>query len=371
MQGIAKYSSLHGPWTFQREFPFYYKESECGEGRSFHPNNWEADGIIMVNIPRQKKVEKIIETGLPMIAKGLKNPIKGVPNILTDSVATGKMAADYLLSRGFTHFGYCGVDEMFWSRNRAISFGEEIAKFGFETSYYQRPRLRLQRSWEKEHIFIAKWLKSLPKPVGLFACNDDRGQHVIEACKMAGLCVPDEVAILGVDNDHIICDLTDPPLSSIELNVKREGYKAAETLDKLMMTKKLKGDNMNIIVQPSHVVTRQSTDILAIDDREVSAAVRFIRTNAKKPIRVIDVTDALVMSRRNLERRFYKALGRTILDEIKKVRLEQINKLLLETNIPIIQVATNLGFTDIKQMNRFFKLATGMTPRAYRMNNSI
>ncbi len=181
---------------------------------------------------------------------------------------------------------------------------------------------------------------------------------------MAGLHVPEQVAIVGVDNDELVCELSDPPLSSVALNVERGGYEAAEMLDKLMAGKEsIKKD---IIVEPMHVVTRQSTDILAVEDPEVADAMRFIRRHSKRIIQVSDVVDSVGLSRRVLQQRFRRIFGRSIYDEIKRCRLEQIVLVLAETDLSISQIASAFGYAGIEKLSRYFQREKGMTPLAYR-----
>jgi len=332
LRGIARYSRLHGPWILDRKPPYYRKPGEWVRSLR-RRKKLDADGIIMVE---QEKPEEIIAMGLPTIASPyIKERIPGVANIIGDTAKMGQMAAEHLLNRGFRQFAYCGFEDMFGARSRGESFGKRIKEAGFETYFYKQPKSKANRSWENEQIYMADWLKSLPKPVGLMTCTDDRSQDVIEACKIAALHVPEQVAIIGVDNDETVCELSSPPLSSIVLNTERSGYEAAELLDKLMAGEKMA--NHEIIVQPTHIVTRQSTDILAVDDREVAKAMRFIRQHSKGIIQVSDVVDSVGLSRRVLQQRFQRILGRSA-----------------------------FGYAGVEKLSRYFQREKGMSPCAYR-----
>jgi LacI family transcriptional regulator len=328
----------------------------------YQMKDWGFDGIIMRDTER---TQEIIAMGLPTIVTDLREEFSGSPIIKTDDVTIGKMAAEYLLNRGFRQFAFCGFDNMFWSRDRCRGFADSITEAGFATQFYKQPKSRIKRLPANELILMADWLKSLLKPVGLMTCNDDRGRGVIEACKMVGLHVPEQVAIIGVDNDELICDLSSPQLSSVALNLERSGYEAAELLDKLMAGKEKK-TNQKILVQPTRIVTRQSTDILAIEDSEVAESVRFIRQCAREMIQVSDVAKVVSVSRRGLERRFRRVLNCSILDEIRRVRLEQVVRMLVETNQSVGQIALALSFPGIEHISRFFRKETGMSPLAYR-----
>jgi LacI family transcriptional regulator len=355
LRGIAKYSRLHGPWVF-------YSEPGGLEKALPKLKNWDADGVIM----RDSRIGKeLLKVGVPIIVSvHLKEHLSGAPYIDTNGVRIGRMAAEHLLDHGFRHFAYCGYGELHWSRARRESFSKRVAEAGFEAHIYKRPRSRSRQLWENEQTLVVDWLKSLSKPVGLMACNDDRGRELTEACKMAGLQVPGEVAIVGVDNDVLVCELSDPPLSSVALNVEGGGYEAAEMLDKLMAGKK--SAKKDIIVEPTHVVTRQSTDILAVEDHEVAEAMRFIRQHSKRIIQVSDVVDAVGLSRRVLQQRFRRTLGRSVYDEIKRCRVEQIALMLSGTDLSIAQVASAFGYAGIEKLSRYFQREKGMGPLAYR-----
>ena len=361
LRGIGKYSRLNGPWAFYRAAPFY-RERASREKILSRLKTWGADGLI---IREPKQNEEIVQMGLPtIISPKIDDKIPGVPMIYTDCEGAGKLTAMHLLERGFTKFAYCGFDEMPWSRDRATSFAKYIKEAGYKTHFYKRPRSKALRSWENEQGRVAEWLRSLPRPIGLMACNDECGQNVIEACKQAGFRVPEEVAVIGVDNDELVCDLSDPPLSSVALNTERAGYEAAELLDKLMH-----GEEMNdqvIIDQATHIATRQSTDMLSIGDHDVAKAVNYIRRNARQTIRVADVVAATTTSRRGLQQRFRKVLGRSVHDEIRRVRIQQVMQMLVETNLPVSRIARMLGYTGFEHISRYFRQEMSMSPLTYR-----
>ena len=355
LRGITKYSRLHGPWVF-------YSEPGGLEKALPYLKHWAPDGIIMRD---SGKGYAVIKMKVPVIVSvHLKEHTLGTPYIDTNGVEIGRMAAEHLLNHGFTHFAFCGFDELHWSRERGENFSKRIRKAGHKTYFYKRPRTKKQRIWENEQAIMVDWLKSLPKPLGLMACNDDRGRQLTEACKIAELHVPEEVAIVGVDNDELVCELSDPPLSSVALNVERGGYEAAELLYKLMQGKKVK--NQDVIIEPTHVATRQSTDILAMEDLDVARAIRFVRLNSKNPIQVNQVVDAASLSRRSLELRFRKALNRSVHDEIRRVRIEQVIRMLLETNMSVSQIAHSLGYPGVNNLARYFQREKGMSPLTYR-----
>ena len=364
MQGIVRYSRLYGPWSFYMEPEFYMEPT--GTVKEVPLSNLKAlgaDGIIMRDT---RNLEEILTVGLPtIIATATKGKIPGLPCILTDDEAIGKMAAEHLLNRGFRQFAYCGFGNMPpWCQRRRDSFSKRVSEAGCKAYIYKPPKSPDEYSWEKEQDYIGQWLKKLPKPVGLMACNDDRGRHITEACKIMGLNVPEEIAIIGVDNDELVCEMSNPPLSSIALNVQKGGYESAELLDKMMSDNSI--TDKEIVIQPTHIVTRQSSDVLAIEDQEVAGTVRFIRENSKKAIQVDDVVSVTALSRRGLEQRFRKVLGHSIHDEIKRCRIEQIAQMLVQTNLTISEIGVSLGYVGIEKISRYFRREKGMSPLAYR-----
>lgn len=353
--GISKYSRLHGPWVFYRE---------ARDLRSALPQlkNWKADGIIMRNSIVYRPLLKLRIPTILVIHDLEKSA--SLPMIMTDGKSISRMAADHLLSKGFRNYAFCGFDNLSWSMQRQQYFISYLNKQGFNPAVFTQLKDPSKRKWEKEQIRMAEWLKKLPKPIAIMACNDDRGQHVLEACKIAELRVPEDVAVIGVDNDDLICDLCDPPLTSVALNVEKAGYDAAEALDKQMKGGKIKPNN--ILVKPTYVNGRNSTDLLATYDEEVNKAIRFIKQNYRKNIQVSDVVNSTNLSRRNLELRFKKSINRSINSEIRRIRVEHICMLLIETGMSISEIAYSLGFSSVEHISRYFKSEIGTSLRDFR-----
>lgn len=360
LTGIAKYARIEGHWAFYR--PLEYREPKAARKLLSVLATIKPDGILMREPP---EIEEIIKTGIPTVCfPYTRERFAGVANVITNHILVGEMAAKHLLDRGLKRYAYCGFDDWWWSRLRGEGFRRTVSKAGLETLFYKLPRVKSKRSWDKELPIIADWLRKLPKPIGLMTCNDDRGELVIEACKIGAVQVPDEVVIVGVDNDQLICDLSSPPLSSVVLGVEKAGYEAAALLDKIMGGES--PIDQEIYIQPVRVVTRQSTDVLCIDDADVVKAVRFIRQHAKMPIHVDSVADNVFLSRRVLEKRFRTALGHSIHEEIRRARIEQIIRMLTETQMSISEIARSLGFPDVAHISRYFRKEKGMSPLKYR-----
>lgn len=353
--GVAKYARLYGPWAF-------YREPGGLHASLPHLSNWKADGIIMRNSKACKKLLALKVPTILVVHDTETFPI--LPSIMTNSAAITKMAVDHLVEKGLTNFAYCGNDNYPWSIERQKYFENYISGKNFVVNIYHQPKSHSKRKWESEQVYMANWLRDLPKPVGIMTCNDDRGQHVIEACKIANLNVPDEVSVIGVDNDSLLCDLCDPPLTSIALDTEAAGYLAAEMLDKLMKKKKLR--KKEIIISPTYVVCRQSTDKSAIDDPDLIEALRYIRQNAKSKIKVVDVVNKTLLSRRSLELRFRRLIHRSIQEEIRKVRVDLITRMLIETNLPISEITNVFSFTDQEHISRYFKKEKSVGLRDFR-----
>lgn len=360
LRGIAEFARLQGLWTFYR--PLEYREAKAEQRLVEVLQRLCPDGIFMREPPQAKA---IIEMGIPTVCFPYsRETIEGVVNVVTNHQTVARMAADHLLSLGLSHFAYCGFDDWWWSRRRRDSFRARIGQAGFEAEVYASSGAASERTWDKELPHIMSWLRRLPKPVGVMACNDDRGELVIEACKAEGLKVPDEVAVVGVDNDTLICDLCSPRLSSVAWTLEKAGYEAAETLDR--MIKGTEKGRPTLWIHPTHVVARQSTDVLAMEDEDVVAALRHIRRCGQLSIGVQQVVERTGLSRRALEQRFRKALGRSIHDEIERVRLELIMQMLAETQKSVGEIAGVLGFPDAAHVSRLFRKAKGISPTTYR-----
>ncbi|MEK7678344.1 MAG: DNA-binding transcriptional regulator [Verrucomicrobiota bacterium] len=355
LTGIAAYARHHGPWAF------YWEPAGLEQARP-RLQNLDAQGIILRDIDA---VEEVVALGIPAVVIGhSRQEIPGLVNVVTDSAKIGTLAAEHLLDRGFRHFAYCGYTETPWSQKRGEVFSARIAAAGFATHSYVSAEPSAQMSWRQELLSMAEWLQSLPKPLGLMACNDDRGQHAIEACKVAGIRVPDQMAVIGADNDELVCELSDPRLSSVAVNFERAGYESAAWLDQLMHGERQTGGTIG--VPATHVVTRQSTDMLAIEDAGVVKALRFIRDHAKEAVQVGNVAEAAGLSRRVLEKRFRNLLHRSVLSEIRRVRTAQICRMLIETNQPVSQIALDLGYAGPEHIARYFQKEVQMTPHSYR-----
>ncbi len=354
LNGVANYARYHGPWSF-----FW----EPGGLEKVGPmlKTLDADGIILRDVDKLREVRAF---DIPAVIVGYsRKEIPGFINVVTDSPKIGRIAADHLLHCGFKHFAYCSYRRTPWAEQRGKFFVQQIKAAGFKAGEYLTPS-PARIDWTKERRVMAKWLQSLAKPVGVMACNDDMGVQVMEACKLAGLAVPDAVGVIGADNDEVVCGLADPAMSSVALNFERAGYEAAQALDQLL--RKVRGTPPQIIVQATHIVARRSTDVVAVEDAAVARAMRFIRDHTRGPVAVGEVAKAAGLSRRVLERRFRREFNSSIQTEIRRVRTDQIARLLVESHMPVSEIAESLGFPDVQHFARYFRAGKQVSPLAFR-----
>lgn len=367
LRGVARYAQHHGPWSF-------YWEPAGLERALPMLESLDADGIIMRDV---ENVSEVLASGIPAVVVGhSRTEVPGLVNVVTDSRAIGQLAAEHLMNCGFRNFGYCGlarssIERTPWSQQRGESFAERLAEAGFSTAFFDLPESTSSPAntpWPHDRQQLVSWLKSLPQPIGIMACNDDRAEQVVEACRAAKLHVPDQVAVIGADNDDLVCSFCNPPLSSVAIAFERAGYQSAESLHSLMCARR--PTHFKIIAAASHVVTRHSTDILAVEDPAVARALRYIRDHIHSPIAVTEVARAAGLSRRALEKRFRSSLSRSILTEIRRLRVEHIAALLAGTSLSISEIAEQFGFDGPQHIARYFRAGKGMTPREFRQQRS-
>jgi len=361
LEGFARYAHDHGPWSF------YWEPGGLEKGWP-KLKSLDLQGMIVRDVG---DLEEALAFGIPTVVVGHRRAeVAGLVNVVTDSTRIGRMGAEHLLACGFKHFAFCGLEETplehaDWSHLRNTGFAQRIHEAGFACCTFSSPSIR-KRSMKQQRQALADWLLSLQQPVGIMACNDDWGVQVMEACKLAGLAVPDTVGVIGADNDELVCGLADPAMSSVSINFERAGYEAAQALANLIRGRSGRSGKIN--VYPTHVVARRSTDTVAAEDEHIAKALRFMRDHVREAVSVSAVARAAGLSRRALERRFSRQLGRTVLQETRRLRTEQIARLLVETHLPVGQVADSLGFADVRHFARYFRSEKRVSPLTYRKN---
>ncbi len=366
--GVAKFIREHDPWSV-----FFQDLNLCDDTPEWF-KTWRGDGIIS-RLENHDVMDVIQRLNVPAVfLRRAERP--GFSSILTDNAAVSRLCFEHLQERGFRHFAFCGFNGADYSDERRDAFVELVERSGGQCHVYtdgtKRGRMdtaQYEGLGLKDGGGVAQWIKKLPKPVGVMACNDMRGQQVLDACRATGLMSPEEVAVIGADNDDVLCNLSDPPLSSVVPDTERIGYEAAVLLSQLMAGQKM--ESREILIEPSGIVTRHSTEVLAMEDRQIAAAARFIREHACEGIDVSDVLRAVPMSRSTLDRRFIKLLGRSPKDEILRVRLNRVKQLLVETDFPLAIIMEKVGLDHVEHLSRIFKARTGMTPSKFRSQSLI
>lgn len=361
VRGIAAYAQQVGGWRL------YVEEDPLDKLPDLR--SWPGDGIITAFTER-RFAALVHGLDLPVVGVeggyGWYEPDSGIPYVATDDGAVARMAADHLLGQGFMRLAYCGLPKnrhTAWSARRAEAFRGRAREAGASCRIYAGRHLSTRR-WAALQKDLCRWIAALDKPVGILAGNDARARHVLEACRTIGVRVPEEVAVMGIDNHELLCELTEPPLTSVEQGARGVGFRAAELLERLMTGRKPR--QLATLVPPERVVARGSTDVLAIGDADVAAALRHIRTHACEHIRVADVLAAVSVSRSTLEARFRKLLGRTIHDVIQQTMLSRARQLIVEDNLPLKEVAHRAGFAHVQHLSNVFRRHEGRSPGEFR-----
>lgn len=366
LRGIIRYSREKGPWAFLR-IPVYYRETLGVDGIIKQLKAWGAKGLIG-QFHYNTDIRKFSSAGISVIAQDFEERLRGVPNISGAYHETGELGAAYFLKKGFRNFAFYGFKNIVWSRERSEGFEKKVKSAGYKVHYFEHKNARSMDLWYYKPSVLSQWLKSLPKPVALMACDDNQALHISEASKHAGLRIPEDVAVLGVDNDENICFLSDPPLSSISLDVEKGGYEAARLMNKLIL--KQKKVSYNILIKPVQVITRTSTDIYATPDTHIVTALKFIHDNVDRHLSVEDIVKEVPLSRRSLEKRFFETTGYPVYKYILNLRIEKFAEQLELTDKSISQIAHDLGLNDTKNIARQFQQIKGMTPRGYRQRSA-
>jgi LacI family transcriptional regulator len=354
LQGVVAWQREHRPWSL------FLAEHTRGDKPPAWLADWAGDGII-ARIENAGIARALRRVRLPIVDVSAARLLPALPWFETDDAAVAQAAFEHLRERGFRNFAFCGDPRFNWSNWRQEHFQRAVQAEGGTCAAYEPARVASDRDAADD---LARWLRYLPKPVGVMACYDLRGVQVLDACRRLGVPVPDEVAVVAVDNDELLCELAHPPLSSVVPNTRRTGYEAAALLDRLMNGSRAPGETH--LIPPLGVATRQSTDVLAIEDPHVSRAVRYIREHACEGINVRDVLRAVPQSRRLLEARFKKLLGRTPHEEILRVQLRRVKQLLTETDLPLETIAERTGFAHPEYLSVVFRREVGQPPSRYR-----
>lgn len=359
LQGVIRYQREHRPWSI------FFQPHALGAPPPPWLKSWQGDGIL-ARIDDHKMGRAVRRTGLPAVDLRFSVSGLGLPGVGIDNHAVVRLAFEHLATCGFKHFGFCGPPPRrnAWMDLRRHLFQQLVHEAGLACHIFETTPGAAANAWEDEQELIGTWILRLPKPIGIMASNDDRGQQVLDACRRVNVLVPDDVAVIGVDNDEILCNLSSPPLSSVDINTQQVGYEAAALLERMMGGRP--APKQPLLLAPHNVVSRESTDVLATEDRELAAAIRHIREHACEGLRLKDSTKWTNLSRRELERRMQKLIGRSPKEEITRIQLERAKRLLTETDLAAAVIAVKCGFAEPKYFSQVFHTKTGLPPGAYR-----
>lgn len=366
LRGIARYARGHGMWTFHHRTRYLMEPLNLRELRA-----WKADGVI-ARIENKRMADVVRRLEVPCVDIRGSVEVDGFARVLTDDRKVVELAADHLSSNGLRHLAYCGFPGVDFSMLRQRAFEENVPtprgeKLIFHSELVDGPPVEMQ-SYEQRGTLDAgelrAWLKSLPKPVGIIACNDQRGRQVLEACAAIDLKVPYEVAVVGVDDDDVVCELSNPTLTSVAPNVEVVGFEAAKLLDHRMAGGAFPPHV--VLIPPIAVELRGSSDVTAVSDPTLVQAIRFIRSKIGDGINVKDVLAHVNVSRSTFERQFREHLGCTPYDYILRFRVDRVKQLLADTNYPLAQITHMAGFRGVAHMTAVFRMRTGQTPGQYR-----
>lgn len=363
-KGIGRYAAEHGPWII-------FLEPRGRKERLTVPPDWTGAGII-ARIDHADLASQIAARGVPAVDVSwydFAGPT--VARVTSDEEASGRLAADHLLSRGLQHFAALPPhDRPGYIDNVTLAFSRTAEAAGFRCSLFDVEGTRYaQLDWRQKLDALARWLMGLPKPVGVMAFSDVHGRKLTEACRLHGIEVPTQVAIISCEQDELNSLISIPQLSSIDPNGERVGYAAAERLDAMMRGQPAPREVLR--VPPAGVISRQSTDMLAVDDPELRKVCEFIREHAFESIRVEDLLDQVHMSRRVLERKFMATLRRSPAATIRRIRIERAKQLLFDTPLSITDIASKTGFGKTDAMARAFRSEFGLTPSEFRKNAGV
>jgi len=362
LDGIIAYQREHELWSI------YVGEQERGARPPVWMKNWKGDGVI-ARIETDAIATMVRKIGLPTVDVSAARKVPHIPWVETNDREIARLAAQHLIDRGFQTLAFCGEPDFNWSRWREDNFIKFAEQAGCECHVFaSRSRKDRDYSWTRERTRLKSWMHKLPKPVGVMACYDFKGQQLLDICRELDIAVPEQVAVVGVDNDARLCKLCTPPLSSVIPDTHRTGYEAAKLLDRMMHGETIVDGET--LIPPIGIAERQSSDVYAIDDEDIVAALRYIRQHACEGITVANLLRVVPLSRRVLEYRFQKLVRRTPHEEIIRIRMERARRLLRETDLSLGEIAKRTGFAQSDYLSVAFKKAMGVSPREYRKESS-
>lgn len=357
LAGVRRYVAAHGPWSTFLEL------RALDSSPPAWLRNWDGDGILTRTFTKET-ANLIAATGLPAVELRSTNFNTNLPSIGVDNHLMGRMVAEHFIERGYRQFGAYSLHTEAFFEERVRNFTSTVESHGCICSLLPETTSDSAADWEMSQTRLIAWLSNLPKPIGIFAANDQLGVRLLDACQRAGIGVPEDVAVVGAENEETLCDFATPPLTSVRFDGHTVGYRAAELLDGLMRGRSPR--KRKILIPPKGIVVRASSDELVIHDRLVANAVRLIRENIGSGFNVDDLCRKLNASRSTLDRRMKAALKRTPKGEILRVRFREVKRLLRETDLTVDAIAAQTGFAHSHYLHAAFKESHGHTPGEFR-----
>ncbi len=366
LEGVVRYAREAGPWVFYR-MPLYYRELHGDEGVVRWAEEWGADAIIAQLTDVDLNVLNRLD--IPIIVQNYKERCHGLSNLTGDYYGTGVMAAEFFIRKGYKAFAYYGFTDTVWMRERGEGFRDAVSEKGYPVYAFDDGRQLSGGQWNFDAERVSRWLLDLPKPIALFACDDYYALQITEVCKMYNIDIPGDIAVLGVDNDNLLCNISDPALSSIELDVENGGYEVGKLLHQFI-EKKITAP-ADVIIKPVRIVSRGSTERFAVSDKYIGQVLAYIDENYCNPLSVDDLIRIIPYSRRVLEKKFKSETGMSVYQYIQQQRIEKFAALLITTDLPLTEAAAGAGFPDYKNVSRIFVKMKEMTPLQYRKRFTI
>lgn len=362
LRGVLEYAQQTEPWMICKMPPSYKRELGM-KGLIDWVVDWKTD-VVIGQFDPDDDVSLFRKNGVVALAQDYITKFDSIPNITADYERTGAMAARRFLSRGFQHFGFFGYKGVCWSEDRCKGFRKELEEAGQGNAFYLYDYQEIDNLWSYDRARLTSWLRSLPKPIAILCCDDNQASTLLLTCNYCGIKVPTEVAIIGVDNDEILCNMSIPSLSSINIDIEQGGYEAASMAERMVRDPSYKGED--IVLQPKNIVTRMSSNIFATRDTAILTALQYIGANIDHKILVTDVLKEVPLSRRLLEQRFRKETGTSIYQYITSLRMERFAELLLSSDAPVSDIAARMEEPDPKSISRRFQAVKGETPSEFR-----
>jgi len=367
LNGILRYAHQHGPWEFHMITGLFEeqgirrtKEWDCTGAIAFTDTRTHVNAVLSADVP-------VVFINPPCHLMGAKSPLAQHCCAIRDHIAIGRLGADYFIDRQYTNFAFVGdVKNKPWSCDRAKGYTDRVAEQGFSCEVYPALSTKERDDFGLEGKRLLAWLTKLPKPVAIMTARDQRARQILDICMDEGISVPHEVAVLGVGNDEIFCETTTPSLSSVELDGENTGYDCAKLLEERMNRTDRSRRPCILSLSMARVITRRSTDTSCVSDPLMAKAMVFIEENICSQLTVAKVASHLNISRRLLEMKAHQSLGRTVCDEIQRLKLNRARTLLRNTKMTVSEIAVASGFYDPSHLGLWFRKTFHTTPTAFR-----